>query len=137
MATFLYAVSSQSFAEATLGAWPTLSPVWGLLVTSAYIPNPITDQTVSNIPAAAIIARAGPMTSQAAVNGVCSGILPQFNSLISSVPAAAIVLYYNTGSDASSQLIYYSSDGVGFPLALQGFNYAVAYDQQLGGWFQV
>lgn len=132
MATFLYGVTSEAFAEGTLGAWETLS-VYGALVNSLYTPKANTDQLLSDIPAAAVIATAGPMTSMASVNGICAGILPQFNSLLSAVPAAAIVLYNHT----TSQLIYYSSDGIGFPLLLQGFNYAVAFDQQLGGWFQV
>lgn len=132
MATFLYGVTSEAFAEGTLGAWETLS-VYGALVSSLYTPKANTDRLLSDIPAAAVIATAGPMTSMASANGICAGILPQFNSLLSAVPAAAIVLY----NQATSQLIYYSSDGIGFPLLLQGFNYAVAFDQQLGGWFQV
>jgi hypothetical protein len=135
MATFLYGVTSESLAEATLGAWESLD-VWGLLVNSSYVPQPNNDQFVSDVPSSAVLARSGPMTNKTTSNGICSGILPQFDSLISSVPAAAIVLYINSGSDSTSQLIYYSADGIGFPLALEGFNYAIAYDQQYGGWFQ-
>jgi hypothetical protein len=135
VATFLYGVTSQQ-AEATGLNWPGAT-VWGLLVTAAYVPQINVDQHVSDIPAAAIIARVGPMTSMASANGICSGILPQFFALLSTVNAAAIVLYFNTSVDTTSQLIYYSSDGVGFPLPLQGFNYAVAYDQSFSGWFQV
>jgi hypothetical protein len=135
VATFLYGVTSQQ-AEATGLNWPGLT-VWGLLVDKTYLPKINVDQHVSDIPASAIIARIGPMTSLASVNGLCSGILPQFLALINTLPAFAIVLYINGGSDAASQLIYYSSDGIGFPLALQGFNYAIAYDQAHGGWFQV
>ena len=136
MVTFLYGATSESLAESTLGAWESLV-VWGMLVNASYVPRINSDKHVSDIPAAAILARFGPMTNQATVNGVCSGVLPQVDSLISSTPAAAIVLYVNSGLDSTSQLLYYSSNGIGFPLLLQGFNYAIAYDQQYGGWFQV
>jgi hypothetical protein len=135
VATFLYGKTSESFAEAQL-VWESLV-VWGLLVDHTYTPQVNADKFVSNIPASSIIARIGPMTSQATANGVCSGLLPTFNSLINPLPAAAVVLYINTNVDTTSQLLYYSSDGIGFPLPLQGFNYAIAFDQTLGGWFQV
>lgn len=135
MATFLYGNASQSFATAGLN-WPALT-VWGMLVDKTYVPNANKDQHVSDIPAASIISRQGPLTSLVSVNGLCSGNLPAFNSLLDSRFAAAVVLYVNTGTDSTSTLIYYSSDGVGFPFALQGFNYVVSADLAAGGWFQV
>jgi hypothetical protein len=133
--TFLYGNASQQFATAAWN-WTTLT-VWGLLVNGNYVPSVNGNVNVSDIPASAIIARVGPMTSKVSTNGVCSGVLPTFNALLSSVPAVAIILYVKGGTDATSPLIYYSADGFGFPFTPAGFNYAVANDMAQGGWFQV
>lgn len=135
MATFLYGNASQQFALAAFN-WPTLT-VWALLVDKTYVPSANKDSHVSDILASSIIARQGPMTSMAASNGLCSGNIPQFNSLLDSRTAVAVVLYVNTGVDSTSQLLYYSSDGLGFPFLPQGFNYLVSADLSAGGWFQV
>lgn len=135
MATLLYGNASQQFATAQWN-WPALN-VWALLVDKTYIPTINKDVHVSDIPASAIIARQGPLTSLAVANGICSGNIPQFSSLLDPRVAAAVVLYVNTGVDSTSSLIYYSSDGTSFPFLLQGFNYIVSADLAGGGWFQV
>jgi hypothetical protein len=135
--SFLYG-SARNLAATTGLGW-TGATVWGMLVDATYVPVANSDVHVSDILARApscVIKRFGPMTSLSAVNGVCAGVLPQILALINTLPAQAVVLYYNTGNDSTSQLIYYSSAGAGFPLALQGFNYAIANDQAFGGWFQ-
>jgi len=91
--------------------------------------------------AGAVIARSNAlgayMASQFSVNGVCSGLLPQFDAVLWPTPAVALVLYVDTGVDGTSSLIYYSADGVGFPLVVDGFNYYIAPNLVYGGWFQV
>lgn len=135
MATFLYGSASQQFASKQWD-WAALT-VWGALVSSLYVPRINVDVNVSDIPAAAIIARVGPMTSQGEVLGYCAGVLPNYVALLSAIDAVAIVLYVKGISDAASPLIYYSADGAGFPFTPQGFDYAVAQDLVQGGWFQV
>lgn len=135
MATFLYGNASQQFAT---GAWDWLTlTVWAALVDHTYVPNANKDLHVSDIPSTSIIAREGPLTSLTSSNGLVGGNVPQFSSLLSPQIAAAVVLYVSTGTDSTSQLIYYSSDGDGFPLTLAGFNYVVSADLAAGGWFQV
>ena len=139
MATFLYGNASQNFAS---GAWDwTDLQVSGLLVNAVYVPMINTDTYVSDIPVGAILARSNAlgayMNSQGILNGICYGELPTFEALLTAVPAVAIVLYVDTGDDTTSELIYYSADGVGFPFTPQGFNYAVVNDQTAYGWFQV
>lgn len=134
MPSFKYDSASQKFATAQLN-WPLLT-VGGLLVSGDYLPS-LAHSFVSDIPAGAIIARTGDLTSLAAAKGICAGIVPQVDSLLAGVPVVAFVLYVDTGTDTTSQLLYYSSDGAGFPFNAQGFNYAVAYDQSAGGFFQV
>lgn len=139
MATFLYGNAAQQFATGAWD-WPDLQ-VTGLLVNAVYVPVIDSDTYVSDIPVGALIARSNAlgayMTSQAATDGLCSGILPEFEALIATVPVTALVLYVDTGDDTTSQLVFYSSDGSGFPFTPQGFNYSVVYAQNQGGWFQV
>jgi hypothetical protein len=137
--TFLYGNASQQFALKQW-SWPALQ-VSALLVDATYVPRINVDVHVSDILATAIIARSNAlgayMTAQTSINGVCNGLLPQFDAVTWDSPAAAIVLYVDTGVDLTSQLIYYSSDGVGFPLVVDGFNYYIAPNMEYGGWFQV
>lgn len=140
MATFLYGNASQNFGTGAWD-WPSLA-IGALLVSGVYVPRPNTDTYVSDIPPSSLVARSdqndggGDMTSMSMTNGVAYGLIPQFDALISTVPVVALVLFVDTGTDSTSSLIYYSSDGAGFPFTPQGFNYYIAPDSGLGGWFQ-
>lgn len=134
MSTFRYDTGVTAFGTKQLN-WLT-NDFCALLVGPGYSPSKAKDQFVSDIPSQAIIARSGQMTSMAIVGGVFSGLIPQFDALASALQAVGLVIYQNTGADNSSQLIYYSSDGLGFPFLPIGINYFVTYDQTNGGWFQ-
>lgn len=134
MATFKYNNASAQFATAQFN-WPAMT-VKALLLSAGYAPA-LTDVHVSDIPAAAILGRSTSLTGMAQTNGVCRGTIPQLNSLVTAAPVIAIALYADTGNDTTSQLIYYSSDGSGFPFLASGFNYDITYDQIAGGWFVV
>jgi len=132
---FLYNNARYLFATAGLD-WAT-ADVNAMLVSLLYNPL-LTDQHVSDIPSGAVIVRDVALTSLAvSANGICSGLIPEFDSLDSTYAVKALVLYKKTGSDSTSPLIYYTSTGVGFPFAAQGFNYYVAFDSTNIGWFQV
>jgi len=137
--TFLYGNASQQFATKQW-TWIALR-VSALLVDSTYIPLINKDKNVSDIPAGSIAARSNAlgayMTAQTSIYGICNGILPTFDGVSWPNPITAIVLYVDTGIDSTSQLIYYSSAGVGFPLIVDGFNYYIAPNLTYGGWFQV
>lgn len=135
MSTFKYYSASNAFGTAQIN-WFNDS-ICAMLVGPGYSASQAHDNFVSDIPSAQIIVRSGPMTSMAINKGVCSGLIPQFNSLVSTTIAAALVIFKNTGNDTTSQLIYYSSDGLGFPFLPQGINYFVTFDQANGGWFQL
>lgn len=135
MSTFLYNNARHLFATGQLD-WLTTAPN-AMLVSASYVPNAAVDAHVSDIPAGAIIVRDAALTNVGESGGLCSGAIPIWNALSVPVPVVAIVLYGKVGSDSTSPLIYYSSDGAGFPFTPQGFNYSVAQDQGAGGWFQV
>lgn len=134
MSTFKYDTAAVAFGTKQID-WLN-DNIGAMLVGAGYSPSKAHDQYVSDIPAPAIIARSAQMTSMAINNGVFSGIVPEFDALLSSTEAVALILYLNTGTDSTSQLIYYSSDGLGFPFTPSGINYFVTFDQANGGWFQ-
>lgn len=135
MSSFRYDNASLLFGTKQLN-WET-AVLSAALVSANYGALKGADTLVSNIPAAAILARSGPMTNCTIQGGVCAGLIPQFNALAATVQVAAVVIYQDTGNDATSSLIYYSSDGLGFPFLPVGINYFVTYDQSNGGWFEL
>lgn len=128
-------------ARAALGAGQIdllTANVEAMLVSAAYVPSPSADQYVSTVVSSGgILFRDYALSGKAfSISGGFQGNLALLASLISATPVAAIILYVNTGNDATSQLLYYSAGGTGFPFLPQGFNYAISYDQSAGGWFQ-
>lgn len=135
MSTFKYVNAAQLIGSAQLNL--VTANIAALLLSGVYAASMAKDKFVADIPPAAIIARSGLLTSTSLTNGVFSGIIPEFDSLISPTPVTAIALYVETGNDALSQLIYYSNDGTGFPFTPQGFDYFIGFDASNGGYFQV
>lgn len=112
------------------------APINAMLVNALYIPT-TGDQYVSDIPPGAVVVRDVALTGLALnANGVFSGNIPQFSSLVSPYLVVAVVLYSLEMTDDASPLIYYSSTGPGFPFTPNGFTYFVGYDASNGGWFQ-
>ncbi len=130
--TFLYNNARSMFATGQIN-WPTAA-VHAVLVNAAYAPQP-SHQFFSEVPVGAVMKDVA-MTGLAQTNGICYGVIPQFNAFASAATVVALLLYINGGTPATSPLIYYSSDGVGFPFKPLGFNYAVGFDQAAGGYFQ-
>jgi len=135
VSTFKYYSASVAFGTKQIN-WLT-DTIQALLVGAGYAPSQAHDQYVSDIPSAAIITRSGPFTSKQILNGVCQGLCPQFLSLTSTTLCTGLVIYKNSGADNTSQLLYFSDQGFGFPFLPQGLNYFVTYDQSNGGWFQL
>ena len=138
MATLVYNKARKLFATAAIN-WPALGSVKAALLNGNYTPNPASHQFMSDISAGNILVRSGSATGLGVSNnGVVQAVLPTFVALSTAgVPVTSIVLYIDTGVDATSTLIYYSSDVIGFPFVPVGANYAVLSDQNAGGWFQV
>lgn len=135
MSTFVYNNARYLLGTAGLN-WPSLGTVKAALVNASYSPLP-TDVYLTSVPGGAVVGTAATMTGLAVrTSGVCYGTIPQFNALASPTQVVGVVIYQDTGNPASSPLIYYSSDGLGFPFLPQGFNYAVGYDLSNGGFFQ-
>lgn len=131
---FLYNNARTMFATAQLN-WPAAN-VNAMLVSAGYAPT-LEDQYVSTVQTAAVIVRDLQLTNLGVKNGVCYGTIPSISGVVTPYQTVALVLYIKGASDSVSPLIYYSSTGVGFPFDIQGFEYAVGFDQASGGYFQV
>lgn len=135
MSTFCYNQARYEFATQQIN-WLT-GAVNAALVSDQYVPSP-THLTMADIAPVAIIQRDAVLTGLGVVGaGICYGTIPPFNSLNSLNPVVGLVLYLKGASDAVSRLLYYSSDGIGFPFIAVGYNYLVSYDLSQGGFFQV
>ena len=131
--TYVYNNARHLFATAQIN-WPSAN-ARASLVNGAYAPQP-GDKFYSNIPPGAIMKDAL-MAGLGENNGICYGTIPQFLAFASPSQVVGVVIYLDTGDPTSSPLIYYSDDGLGFPFQPLSFNYAVAFDQSAGGWFQI
>lgn len=133
MSTFVYNSARDLFATTGLN-WLTCVP-HAVLVNSSYSPQP-GDQFLSAVPVGAIMKDVAMTGVAERSGGICYGTIPEFLAYTSPAQVVGLLIYAYTGTPATSQLIYYSSDGYGFPFTPQGFNYAVGYDQAAGGFFQ-
>ena len=133
---FVYAKARAALGQGQINL--LTANVQAMLVSAAYVPSQSSDQYVSTVVSSGgVLFRNYALTGKAfSISGGFQGALPLFASLSSLIAVNAIVLYVNSGVDATSQLLYYSAGGIGFPFLPQGFNYAVSYDQSAGGWFQ-
>lgn len=132
MATFCYDAMRQRWA--TTGQNLLTSTIKAMLVSAAYSPQPA-HVFVSDV--SGIIVRSAEVTGKSVVKGIFACEIPELEALLSGSAAVGLILYVDTGNDATSRLVYYSSDGVGFPFLPQGINYFIGYDQANGGFLQV
>ena len=103
-----------------------------LVDTSAYTYSD-THQFLSDVPAAARFGNAATLANKTVVNGVFDAD----DALFTSVPAGsagttdkeeAIILYLDTGTPATSQLIYYIDTATGLPVTPNGGNIVASWD---------
>jgi len=132
---FVYASAITAINAGSL-VWAS-ADINAMLVSNLYAPSPVHDVYVSAIPPDAIIVRDYKLTAVGTrTDQTHYGTIPPFNSLSSPQVVRGVVLYVKGASDSVSQLIYYSSTGVGFPFQPFGFDYVVGFDQLYGGYFQ-
>ena len=134
MSTFVYD-NARSLAATGALNWPAVS-ARAALVSAAYAPNAATDVYLSDLPGGASIINVA-MTGLSQDDGNCTGTIPEFMAFLDAATVVGLLIYIDTGNPATSPLVYYSDQGVGFPFQPLGFNYAIAADQSAGGFFQL
>lgn len=135
MSTALYRAAQVKLNDGTW-TWTSL-PVAAALLTANYTLNRVDHESMADVPSDAVIVRDIELVRLRSTGALAKGVIPSFDSFLDTREVFALLLYTLADADADSKLIYYSSDGIGFPFTPAGFDYSVAYRQEYGGFFQL
>ena len=107
-----------------------------LVDTGAYTPQTAIHQYLADIPLSARIAGPVTLTSKATVGGAADGADVTFTS-VSGPTIEAIVIYRDTGTEATSPLIAYIDTATGLPITPNGGDIIVTWDNGANKIFKV
>lgn len=132
----LYPVGLAQLLDGSVG-WDS-SSVRAALLTESYQFSGA-HVALDDILASRVIASSAELEDAAEEDGVYSGLPFKFPALLDERSAAQVVVYFDGGSAELSTLIAHwpVGDLIGTPFPLQGFEYFVYPDAELGGFFQV
>ncbi len=135
MANTLYDYARQRFLEAQLN-WSSDTIKVILVDTGAYTPNTAVHQYLSDISGSARIAGPVTLTSKATTGGAADAADVTFTS-VTGVSIEAIVVYKDTGSEATSPLIAYIDTATGLPITPNGGDIIITWDNGTNKIFKV
>ena len=135
MANTLYDYCRQRFLEAQIN-WMTDTIKVILVSTSAYTPQTAVHQYLADIPVSARIAGPVTLTAKATTGGAADAADCTFTS-VSGATINAIVIYKDTGTEATSPLIAYIDTATGLPITPNGGDIIVTWDNGVNKVFRV
>ena len=135
MANTLYDYCRQRFLEAQIN-WMTDTVKVILVSTSAYTPQTAVHQYLADIPLSARIAGPVTLTAKATTGGAADAADCTFTS-VSGATINAIVIYKDTGTEATSPLIAYIDTATGLPITPNGGDIIVTWDNGVNKIFRV
>lgn len=135
MANTLYDYCRQRFLEAQIN-WMTDTVKVILVSTSAYTPQTAIHQYLADIPVSARIAGPVTLTAKATTGGAADAADCTFTS-VSGATINAIVIYKDTGTEATSPLIAYIDTATGLPITPNGGDIIVTWDNGVNKIFRV
>ena len=135
MANTLFDYARQRFLEAQIN-WLTDTVKCILVDTGAYTPQTSVHQYLSDIPTSARIAGPVTLTSKATTGGAADAADCTFTS-VSGASIEAIILYKDTGTEATSPLIAYIDTATGLPITPNGGDIIVTWDNGTNKIFKV
>ena len=135
MANTLYDAARQRFLEAQIN-WMTDTVKVILVSTSAYTPQTAVHQYLSDISGTARIAGPVTLTAKATAGGAADAADCTFTS-VSGATINAIVIYKDTGTEATSPLIAYIDTATGLPITPNGGDIIVTWDNGVNKIFRV
>jgi hypothetical protein len=126
VASGLYKPGKASFATAAIN-WTGDTIKVVLVDNGAYTVNLTTHQFLSDIPSGARIATSGALSGKTATNGVCDAADVTIPT-VSGASIESIVVYKDTGSAATSNLLcYMDTASSGLPLTPTGGDVTIAW----------
>lgn len=135
MANTLYDYSRQRFLEAQIN-WMTDTIKVILVDTGAYTPQTAVHQYLSDIPTSARIAGPVTLTSKATTGGAADAADCTFTS-VTGASIESIIIYADTGVEATSPLIAYIDTATGLPITPNGGDIIVTWDNGTNKIFKV
>lgn len=135
MANTLYDSARQGFLEAQVN-WLTDTMKVLLVDSGAYTPNVSTHQFLADIPISSRIAGPVTLTSKATTGGAADAADVTFTS-VSGASIEMIVIYKDTGTEATSPLIAMIDTATGLPITPNGGDIIVTWDNGVNKIFKV
>ena len=126
MANTLYDSARQRFLEAQIN-WMTDTIKVLLVSTSGYTPQTSVHQYLADIPVSARIAGPVTLTAKATTGGAADAADVTFTSVTGNT-INAIVIYSDSGTEATSPLIAYIDTATGLPITPNGGDIIVTWD---------
>ena len=135
MANTLYDKARQRFLEAQIN-WMTDTIKVLLVDTGAYTPQVGIHEYLSDIPSSARIAGPVTLTAKATTGGAADAADVTFPS-VSGASIEAIIIYRDTGTEATSPLIAIIDTATGLPITPNGGDIIVVWDNGANKIFRV
>lgn len=135
MANTLYDSARQGFLEAQIN-WLTDTMKVLLVDSGAYTPNVSTHQFLADIPISSRIAGPVTLTSKTTTGGAADAADVTFTS-VSGASIEMIVIYKDTGTEATSPLIAMIDTATGLPITPNGGDIIVTWDNGVNKIFKV
>lgn len=126
MANALYDLGRQAFLDGDID-WAANDIKVYLIDVADYTVNLATDQFANIIAGAAKVATSGNLTGKTSTNGVADANDITFTS-VTGDPCEALVIWQDTGNQATSRLIAYIDTATGLPITPNGNNIDVIWD---------
>lgn len=125
MANTLYDKGREGILDDSIAM--STSSIKALLATSGYTPNAATHQNVSDISAGNIVVRSSALASKSYTGGVFNAANVTFPAVTGSA-VNYIVLYVDSGTDATSRLIAVIDTATGLPVTPNGGDITITWD---------
>lgn len=135
MANTLYDYARQRFLEAQIN-WMTDTVKVLLVDTGAYTPQTSVHQYLADIPISARIAGPVTLTNKSTAGGAADAADCTFPS-VTGASIEAIVIYVDSGAEATSPLIAYIDTATGLPITPNGGDIIVTWDNGTNKIFKV
>lgn len=127
MANTLYDAARKRFLEAQIN-WTSDTIKVILVDTGAYSPQTSVHEYLSDISSSARITPAVTLTSKSTVGGAADGADITFTS-VTGPSIEAIIIFKDTGSEATSPLIAYIDTATGLPITPNGGDIIITWDK--------
>lgn len=126
MANALYDKGRQRFLEGQFN-WLTDTVKTLMVDTAAYTPNLSVHEFLSDVPSSSRITTPVTLTSKASTGGAADAGDVTFTS-VSGPSIEAIIIYKDTGTEATSPLIAYIDTATGLPITPNGGDIIITWD---------